>query len=185
MELTSCFVDHTGAGQTAALSWSLILAWDRNLRRYKQKHKGGYRTPTRNKSWAGGLWLTWGAREDVSAQQPLWQADLGRGVQKSSWNRRFPVTGRQLAEHPLDGWNCQCVLFTWHVMSGVIVPMSGGSLVKSCQRYRLPALSVEKDSPVHLCVSRCTSGQWKNLINIWDSFRFTGPESEPQLSVND
>lgn len=104
---------------------------------------------------------------------------------KSSWNRRFPVTGRQLGEHPLDGWNCQCVLFTWHVMSGVIVPMSGGSLVKSCQRYRLPALSVEKDSPVHLCVSRCTSGQRKNLINIWDSFRFTRPESEPQLSVND
>lgn len=119
----------------AALSWSLVSAemetWDHINRSTKVAtvlpHKTGGEL---------GVCLTWDIREDTRVSScsgdHIWAEE-----EKSSWNWRFPVTQRQLAHQPLDGWDCQRVLFAWHVMSGAIVPMSGGSPVNTCEPYRL------------------------------------------------
>lgn len=121
-----CAVDRTGAGETAALSQSLILAWDRNLRRHKQKHKGGYRPPPplppMKQELSQGSWSYLRCQGRRSA---LWQTDLGRGIKKLlkleiSCDRetisRAPSGRLELPVRPLyltcDVW-CQCQEVLW------------------------------------------------------------------------
>lgn len=103
------------------------------------------------------------------------------------------MTGRQLAEHPLDGWSCQCVLFlpdtwclVWLCQCQEVLWWNPANVIDS-QLLQRCCMNVERRrTHLYICgVSRCPF--WGPLEESYQHLRtvsgFRRPESEPLLSA--